>query len=1353
MSFNTFTGREWVFKAISNWLYNPDGKRYFLLAGEPGSGKTAIAKRLWEFSDSKDSLHKELTPGFLNAVHFCSARESTSVDPYIFFSSIASSLAKKVPQYAHALVQASNDLGEKQINIIVDQSVETAQDSTIVGVAIGNLDVSGVMSVQELFNLLILKPLSSIYRDGFNQKITILVDGLDEALTHDGTKKIVDLLSTLRDIPSNIRFILTSRKETKVRNNFEDAEELILSDSKFNQLNQSDVHEYIKKRLTQDEKLSSQVSGLEAKQQEEHIENITNKSEGNFLYVTFLLDEIASGQRSLNELEGLPEGLDGLYYQSLKRVVESGKQDWRKTYASFLGILSVALTSLTLTQLQAFTKQSELVVHDCLIQLQQFLEEVELKAEQAKEEKSYRFYHQSFINFLHRASLIIDGRETENDYYLSVKDSHQLIADYYWEKHQPLNALDWSRLDSYAYHYLANHLFESGRKEELYALLTASPHWMNAKFTACTGDAAYVGDLELALKDFADPLTQNQLLVLAKLYTARQLVNRRVSIYDDSDLKTLVWLGREAEALNHAQLTPRADRKFSALLTIHYALQEQKKVPPKEDQQTLNRTLLDEAEKVAGAIKDNLTQAIELQNLAVTLVQAERDEQASKVFTKAGEVAGTIEDQTDRAEVLSELALALAQARRDEQASEVFTQAREVAGAIEQDPERVWALQKLALALAQARRVEEAIAVFTEAEKVAGTIEQDLNFAKTLQKLAVALVQMGRDKQANEVFTKAREVAGTIENQTDRAEVVTELALALAQARRDKEANEVFTQAREVAGAIEQDPKRVRALQKLALALFQAERNQKANAVFDEAKEVADKIENDTEQAKVRSKLAVALAQAGRTEEAIDVFYDAIEVAGAIKQDWHQVIVLTELAATLVQAKCVDEVDEVFEEAKKVADKIEQDEDLVKARTELALALAQARRDKEASKVFTQTRKVAGAIEKDWYQVKVLTELALALVQTGRGEEANALFTQARKIADAIKKDSTRVWALQKLALALVQAERGEEAIALFAEAREVAGAIEDYWERTKVLTELALALVQARYFTEAEEIAHTIEEGLHQSRALSELAAVLAQAGLAEKASAIFSEAEKIARAIDHLGKQSKALYYLAVALVQADDLTEAGKVAHTIEKKLDRTWALQKLAVALVNAKRNKEARKIFNEAREIADAIEDYWKQAEALSELAAALAQVGRTEKANAVFAEAREVALKIEKKSSRAWALQKLAADLVRAERDEQAMQVLTEAREAAGEIENYSERAEVLSELAAAWAQIKRFQEAFSTLGLKERLSQFLAALVEWVLDCEKVDLGLSVIQEAIRICGWVHSDWDEISTNLRSGS
>jgi replication-associated recombination protein RarA len=38
-----FTGRQWVFDAINRWLKESE-ERFFILTGEPGVGKSAIAR-------------------------------------------------------------------------------------------------------------------------------------------------------------------------------------------------------------------------------------------------------------------------------------------------------------------------------------------------------------------------------------------------------------------------------------------------------------------------------------------------------------------------------------------------------------------------------------------------------------------------------------------------------------------------------------------------------------------------------------------------------------------------------------------------------------------------------------------------------------------------------------------------------------------------------------------------------------------------------------------------------------------------------------------------------------------------------------------------------------------------------------------------------------------------------------------------------------------------------------------------------------------------------------------------------------------------------------------------------------
>ena len=272
-----------------------------MLIGEPGAGKTAISDRLTQFSQSTDPLHPDLLPNFLRAIHHCSARDSTSIDPKTFARAIAFQLAHHIPPFAQTL----KDIGEKQVNIQINQSVGSASDSSIQAIVIYNLDLSGVMTAQEAFNWVVLNPLHAIYQAGFDQPITILVDALDEALTHEGDRTIVDLLSKLESLPPKVRFILTSRKVAGVENKFPGVEELNLSVPEFSTHNQADIRAYLQVRISQSSPLSTQFSSLNPQLQEVAVNQITQKSDGNFLYVRFLLDAIDRGERSLTHLEGL----------------------------------------------------------------------------------------------------------------------------------------------------------------------------------------------------------------------------------------------------------------------------------------------------------------------------------------------------------------------------------------------------------------------------------------------------------------------------------------------------------------------------------------------------------------------------------------------------------------------------------------------------------------------------------------------------------------------------------------------------------------------------------------------------------------------------------------------------------------------------------------------------------------------------------------------------------------------------------------------------------------------------------------------------------------------------------------
>ncbi len=460
-----FTGRGWVFEAIQNWLADSNGDRFFLLTSEPGGGKTAIAARLAQFAQgtencSKTKDYSEIYAGFLHAVFFCSARESTWTSPLEFSRTLAMQLAQSIPEFALAL----KDIEEKTVNINASITVGSAENSTIQAVVVQNLSIQG-LSGQDAFDQVVVNPLRQIRGEGFSQPVTILVDSLDEALTHDKDiqNTIVNLLSKLSE-DTEVRLILTSRNEGKVKDKFINIayEELFISSPENLKRNEQDIQEYIDKQFRREEKLLNSLQ-IESLDQKTLTTKLIKQSEGNFLYVRFLLEAVALGQQSFANLDGLPQGLNELYYSSLGRVVEQGKKDWSKVYAPVMGVLLAAQESLTENQIRAFTQLEDSVVWDCLTDLQQFLDEVESE----DEETLYKLYHQSVTDFLVKRQLVIRKKKLNNRYFLSGQEQHQRLLEYYRPENRTWNEVQLEKIDPYGLRYLATHLAEIAKISSL----------------------------------------------------------------------------------------------------------------------------------------------------------------------------------------------------------------------------------------------------------------------------------------------------------------------------------------------------------------------------------------------------------------------------------------------------------------------------------------------------------------------------------------------------------------------------------------------------------------------------------------------------------------------------------------------------------------------------------------------------------------------------------------------------------------------------------------------------------------------------------------------------------------------
>ena len=256
---SSYTERSWIFKCIDEWLRDLDAPRFFLISGEPGSGKTALASRLYQISMNKSTLNTSISNDFdsffLSAVYFCSANNGMSYDPKIFTESLAAQLATNHPTYKEAMEKKIKDDHQIHLNVHLENIMAVNATGVIV-------KIDGEFT-ETAFNTLIWNPLETICQTEPAEKIIILIDGLDEALTYNKRLNIVTILARLNKLPKSVRFIVTSRPDATVQNELLRFSRLLyISDPVFNAKNDQDIANYVSNRFTHESNLKELIESL-----------------------------------------------------------------------------------------------------------------------------------------------------------------------------------------------------------------------------------------------------------------------------------------------------------------------------------------------------------------------------------------------------------------------------------------------------------------------------------------------------------------------------------------------------------------------------------------------------------------------------------------------------------------------------------------------------------------------------------------------------------------------------------------------------------------------------------------------------------------------------------------------------------------------------------------------------------------------------------------------------------------------------------------------------------------------------------------------------------------------------------
>jgi hypothetical protein len=268
--------------------------------------------------------------------------------------------------------------------------------------------------------------------------------------------------------------------------------------------------------------------------------------------------------------------------------------------------------------------------------------------------------------------------------------AHSALVEAYAEAAQG----QWARgpNDGYFFEYLACHLAAAGCRDELARLLTASPDWMTAQFAATRGDASYRRDLNRAMDIFPDPRSGTEFVAFTELRTALEVARQRAGVHTDSDLSTLVWLDREAEALGWARLRDDLPDRVRGLAAIAEAMHERARDAA---------PVISEGRQAAQAITDREARSGAFAALAAALTKAGR-------LVDAWSLTRGIDSLDGRASALARLGHAAARLG-DESIGAIFDEALEACRAIDGKDRQAATLAEIARFMIDAGEFTKAI--------------------------------------------------------------------------------------------------------------------------------------------------------------------------------------------------------------------------------------------------------------------------------------------------------------------------------------------------------------------------------------------------------------------------------------------------------------------------------------------------------------------------------------------------------------------------------------------------------------------------------------------------------------------
>ena len=354
-----FTGRQFVFAAIADFLQN-NPKGYFVLEADPGVGKSAIMAKLVLLLKRRCVAHfNSQSQGIVRAEQFLENACTQLIRGFqLNYPKLPDNATRDGNFLSRLLGEVSAKLGGKKLILVVD--------------ALDEVDLS---------------------LQGRGSNVLYLPDAL----------------------PPNVYFIVSKQPKTLPLPNHQ-----VFDLMQYSAESLADVKVYIDKRTSNSASIQSWINH-QSLQREQFVAAVAEKSQNNFMYLRYVLNDIDSGKYSDVSLQDLPRELEGYYEKHWARMEMAVKdRELRRRKLKVIYLLTKTRKPVSCNILADFAEEDALDVQEVLDDWEQFLRR------SSDTPPDYSIYHASFQRFLHRKDVVQKAG-------VSLRDIETAISDNLWE--------------------------------------------------------------------------------------------------------------------------------------------------------------------------------------------------------------------------------------------------------------------------------------------------------------------------------------------------------------------------------------------------------------------------------------------------------------------------------------------------------------------------------------------------------------------------------------------------------------------------------------------------------------------------------------------------------------------------------------------------------------------------------------------------------------------------------------------------------------------------------------------------------------------------------------------------------